>query len=50
MQFPNPVMLSQKRPPNEIRIDHVEEDKNQIFYMPSDTYAYVANGGEPLIM
>ncbi len=33
------VMLSQKRPPKEVRIDHISEKETQ-YYIPSDTYAY----------
>lgn len=40
VSFPNQVMLSQKRPPHEVRIDHVSDMDDNLFYMPSDTYAY----------
>ena len=39
VSFTGQVMLSQKRPPKEIRIDHIEE-KDQQYFLPSDTYAY----------
>ena len=32
-------MLSQKRPPHEVRIDHIKEQEERL-YLPSDTYAY----------
>ena len=41
VSFPNQVMLSQKRPPHEVRIDHVSE-KEEIYFLPSDTYAYTS--------
>ena len=47
VSFPNQVMLSQKRPPYEVRIDHVSE-KEEIYFLPSDTYAYTTQ--KPYIM
>ena len=42
ISFPNQVMASQKRPPHEIRIDHITEQE-ETYYLPSDTYAYTSN-------
>ena len=39
LMFPRQIMLSQKRPRQEIRIDHLKEIGSQ-FEFPSDTYAY----------
>ena len=47
VSFPYQVMLSQKRPPEEIRIDHVHE-KQETFFIPSDTYTYTTK--KPFIM
>ena len=47
VSFPMQVMLSQKRPPHEVRIDHISE-KDEMFYIPSDTYAYTT--ANPYIM
>ena len=43
VSFPSQVMLSQKRPPHEVRIDHIKEE-DAVFYLPSDTYAYTTQG------
>jgi hypothetical protein len=40
-------MLSQKRPPHEVRIDHIKE-KETLFYLPADTYAYTTK--QPFMM
>ena len=44
------VMLSQKRPPHEVRIDHIKEseDNGVVYFLPSDTYAYTTK--QPLIV
>ena len=42
VSFPRQVMLSQKRPPHEVRIDHIQEQE-EVYYLPSDTYAYSTN-------
>lgn len=47
VSFPHQVMLSQKRPPHEVRIDHIKE-KEQQFYLPADTYAYTT--ATPFVM
>ena len=48
VSFPSPVMISQKRPPHEIRIDHIDDLKEELFYLPGDTYAYTTQ--TPYIM
>ena len=41
VSFPMQVMLSQKRPPHEIRLDHIKEkDEEELYFLPSGTYAY----------
>ena len=39
MNFPYQVMTSTKRPPKEIRIDHLKEIDTK-YGFPSDSYAY----------
>ena len=41
-------MLSQKRPPHEVRIDHISEGKDEVYFIPGDTYAYATRN--PFIM
>ena len=47
VNFPYQVMMSTKRPPEEIRIDHLKEIDTH-FGFPSDSYAYTAL--EPFII
>ena len=47
VSFPRQVMLSQKRPAHEVRIDHIREQE-EMYYLPSDTYAYASQ--DPFIM
>lgn len=49
VSFPMQVMLSQKRPPHEIRLDHIKEkDEEELYFLPSGTYAYTTRN--PLII
>ena len=47
ISFPAQVMLSQKRPLNEVRIDHIQK-KDSSPYLPAGTYAYATQ--QPFIM
>lgn len=40
ISFPQQVMLSQKRPPQEIRIDQAELKESRMLFLPTDTFAY----------
>ena len=42
VSFPNQVMLSQRRPPGEIRLDHYAATDQAGYDFPSETYAYTA--------
>lgn len=42
VSFPNQVFLSQKRPPGEIRLDHLEENNEDDVFFPGSTFAYAA--------
>ena len=43
------VMLSKKRPPHEVRIDHIKEGEGgEVYFLPENTYAYTSK--TPLIV
>ena len=48
IDFPEPVMLSQKKPPHEINLAYSKQMEKDLFYYPLDTYAYTVN--TPYIM
>ena len=40
VSFPNQVFLSQKSPPGEVRLDHLDDEED--IHFPGSTYAYAA--------